>query len=878
MSAGLIGWRPLARLAWRELTRRRLRTFLISLMIAVPMMLLTFGSVATRTQSIKGDRQRAVTLGPTVDVRLQDINNPSPTSPTLTLPPGASSTEVASWGGARIVSGKKRSFMQLNKAEWSAPLLGNQYLLRHGAWPTKPNEAAVSGALARKFGLKTGGTLSLALPKLTFTISGVYDIRDGLGYEEAALALGTDFPTLTKQGTEAFVDLGPKVPDVQVDSFVRGLDGWTPHHPSYQEWAPGVQPIRLGEGGPEPLVAMQVGFAVALFLIGLIVSAAFAVGARRQLRQLGLVAANGGDPRQVGRVITLQGTLTALLGSFAGIAMGLGLVALAAPHANFASSVVLPGLVIQPLDWLVAGITSLLAGTFAAGLAAREARRAPILAALAGRRPLPAVTFRFPVAGAALIALGLLTPLSFRSDSASSLILAVGAVSFLLGGVLCCTYLVGRLETLAGHWRGALRLAARRMARYRSRTGPLVSIVMATAAVAIAVSGFRLSDDASKERDHPPSMVANHVIVSGRGLADDEVASATSQVMKLLPGAKVATFPDLDYNGQATQIHYLRLPAPASASQQTYMRTFIGSEELLRVLNVSEAVIAKFRSGMAIVSSDSALTGSVPFELVTEKLQGPAGQETPAATTPATQPDQQVEKVTIDSVAWPNLNVGEFNVGNRCATCGGAPSGTVVILPSALASKLGMTATTSNRLIVTPQALTTRDRTALYQLTNELMQRGDDLAIENGKQDGSFVNVRFEPNPFWSSTWIVTLVTAGGLVLALVITVIALAMATVDNRADNATLTALGAGPDLSRKVRAWEGTLLSGMGVLLAVPLGMLPVLAVQSAKQYDYPIVFPFATVGILVIIVPALAWLIGYASARTPRRVADLNLQLD
>jgi putative ABC transport system permease protein len=878
MSAGLIGWRPLARLAWRELTRRRLRTLLISLMIAVPMMLLTFGSVATRTQSIRGDRARAVSLGLVVDIRLQNINRGSTITPKLALPAGASAAEVASWAGARIVQDKTRSHVRIEQADWSAPLLRNQYLLRQGAWPTKPTEAAISGALARKFGLKTGGILSLALPKLGFTISGVYEMRDALGNEHAALALGTDVPTLTRDGTEAFVDLGPKVPDAQVDSFVRELDGWSPAYPYYQKSGAGLQPLRLGEGGPEPLVAMQVGFAVALFLIGLIVSAAFAVGARRQLRQLGLVAANGGDPRQVGRVITLQGTLTALLGSFAGIAMGLGLVALAAPHANFASSVVLPGLVIQPLDWLVAGITSLLAGTFAAGLAAREARRAPILAALAGRRPLPAVTFRFPVAGSALIGLGLLTPLSFRSDSASSLILAVGAVSFLLGGVLCCTYLVGRLETLAGHWRGALRLAARRMARYRSRTGPLVSIVMATAAVAIAVSGFRLSDDASKERDHPPSMVANHVIVSGRGLGDDEVALATSQAMKLLPGAKVATFPDLDYNGQATQIHYLRLPAPASASQQTYTRTFIGSEELLRLLNVSEAVIEQFRTGIAIVSSDSPLNGSVPFELVTEKLQRGAGQETPAATTPATQPAPEVEKVTIDSVAWPNLNVGEFYVGNRCATCGGAPSGTVVILPSALASKLGMTATTSNRLIVTPQALTTRDRAALYQLTNELIQRGDDLAIANGKQDGSFVNVRFEPNPFWSSTWILTLVTAGGLVLALLITAIALAMATVDNRADDATLTALGAGPDLSRKVRAWEGTLLSGLGVVLAVPMGMLPVLAVQSNHAYDYPIVFPWITVAILVLGVPALAWLIGYASARTPRRVADLNLQLD
>ena len=844
MSAGLMGWRPLARLAWRELTRRRLRTFLIALMIAVPMMLLTFGSVATRTQSMTGVRQRALRLGPTVDVRLQ---SGSSITPKLAVPAGASAVEVTGWGGARMVSGKTRSWVRLEEADWSAALLGNQYLLRDGAWPTKPTEAAITGALARKFGLKPGGTLSLALPKIAFTVSGVYDMRDALRSENAALALGTDVPNLTKEGIEAFVDLGPSGQDIELDSFVRGLDAWAPQYPFYEKSATGLRPIRFVEGGRAPLVAMQVGFAVALFVLGLIVSAAFAVGARRQLRQLGLVAANGGDPRQVGRVITLQGTLTAVLGSLAGVAMGLGLVALAAPHANRASNVVLPGLVIQPLDWLVAGLTALLAGTFAAGLAAREARRAPILATLAGRRPLLAVTLRFPIAGAGLIALGLFTPLSISvgSNGKVSLILAVKAVSFLLGGVLCCTYLVGRLETLAGNWRGARRLAARRMARYRSRTGPLVSIVMATAAVAIAVSGFKLSDNASKKRDHPPSMVANHVIVSGQGLADDEVASAADQVMKLLPGAKLATFPDLDYNGQAT---------------------------------VSEATIEKFQTGIAIVSSESALSGGVPFELLTEKLQSTAGQDMPVATTPSSQPVPQVEQVTIDSVPWPNLNIGEFNVGKPCPTCVEARSGAVVVLPPTVAARLGMKATTSNRLIVTPQALTAHDRQALYQLTNELFQRGDDLAIAEGKRNPAFVNVRFEPNPFWSSSWILTLVTAGGLALALLITGIALAMATVDNRADDATLTALGAGPDLSRKVRAWEGTLLSGLGVVLAVPMGMLPVLAVQSTRTYDYPIVFPWVTMGILVLGVPALAWLIGYASAPTPRRVADLNMQLD
>ena len=67
MSTGRMGWRPLARLAWREVARRKGRTALVTLLIALPVAFLTFMSVMVRTQRIDDQHARQVYAGPDVD-------------------------------------------------------------------------------------------------------------------------------------------------------------------------------------------------------------------------------------------------------------------------------------------------------------------------------------------------------------------------------------------------------------------------------------------------------------------------------------------------------------------------------------------------------------------------------------------------------------------------------------------------------------------------------------------------------------------------------------------------------------------------------------------------------------------------------------------
>lgn len=61
------------------------------------------------------------------------------------------------------------------------------------------------------------------------------------------------------------------------------------------------------------LVALIVG--LGLLEVVLLAGAAFAVAARRQVRDLGLVASNGGTARHVRRIVLAQGLLLGVRGS-----------------------------------------------------------------------------------------------------------------------------------------------------------------------------------------------------------------------------------------------------------------------------------------------------------------------------------------------------------------------------------------------------------------------------------------------------------------------------------------------------------------------------------------------------------------------------------
>jgi putative ABC transport system permease protein len=914
MSAGLMGWRPLARLAWREVVRRKGRTALVVTMVAVPMMMLTALSVWIRTDTVTGARANQLLLGPTVDVRVSPGPGfglgaqAMPFNPTATesfgpiLPAGATSVVVKTWYQGLFVSPQAKLGLQISQSDWGNPLLAHNFVLRSGAWPKSPGEAAVTGEVHTKARVNVGDTINLRVPKMTVKVTGVFERRDQLRNSELALAPTEVFNALPSAQNESYVDLGPAATQVDVANFLLAQTAWRSSNPYYDQVSVDDGVARLTsyrQPSTSPLTIMNVGFSVLLFLLGIIVAAVFAVGARRQLRQLGLVAANGGDPRQVGRVITLQGTAAALIGSVLGIAGGVLLVTATASYWNTWHGAIIPGIVVQPLDWLLGGSIALLAGTIAAGMAARQARRVPTLSALAGRRPLPAITARFPIIGAAIVGLGLFilsAGISYRQTQSGGgpspdpwIWLSLGSVLVIFGGVLCAPYLVGRLDPLAGRLSGALRLAARRTARHRARSGPLVGAIMAAAAAAIAFSAISLSTSEGNRQRYLPRFANNQVEVNGRssimyGTPSDRstptpetLQQVVSRVQALVPDTKAVQFQNLSRASESLKPNETSRWLTLSDNDQsgyTFRRdALIATSETLRSLGVPENVISKVQSGSVLIAGGGE-NFSNPLHVEVSTIKADANGQSAVPPT--------VERLQIDSVRSGDIDLGQrstgcfSNVRGPCKETRGA----VIIMSADSAARLGFEPVVPTTVIVAPRPLTLAQKRSLRDLVGDVNREAEDAATAEGKvfQYGNEPQIGFEFDESFPQSLTQLIVGGAALLLALLVTALALGLAAVDNRGDDATLVALGAAPSVRRKVRAWEGALLSGMGVLLAIPIGFLPSLVVRSVRYARNPIVFPWITVGILLVIVPALAWLIGYASARTPRRVTDLNLQLD
>jgi putative ABC transport system permease protein len=906
MSAGLIGWRPLARLAWREVVRRKGRTALVVIMVAVPMMMLTPLSVWIRTVTVTGARADQVSLGPTVDVRVfpgtglgrqGGLGDPSTRTEAPVLPTGAKSAEVKTWVQGLFVSPRAKLGLQISQGDWSNPLLAHTFPLRSGAWPTSPGEVAVTTEFRAKAKLKVGDTINLRVPKMTVKVTGVFERRDRLRNIELALAPTEVFNALPEAQVESFVDLGPAVAQADLTNFVLAQPSWRPSYPYYDSVENGVPRLTsYRQPSTSPITIMNVGFTILLFLLGIIVAAVFAVGARRQLRQLGLVAANGGDPRQVGRMITLQGTAAALIGSIAGVAAGALLMVATSSHWDTWHGAIIPGIVVQPLDWLFGGSVALLAGTIAAGLAARQARRVPTLSALAGRRPLPAITAHFPIIGAAIVGMGLFilsAAIKFRQTQAGGndppdpwIWLSLGSVLVIFGGVLCAPYLVGRLEPVAGRLSGALRLAARRTARHRARSGPLVGAIMAAAAAAIAFSAISLSTSEGNRQRYFPRYANNQVEVSGQpfvlygqesgrsGPTPETLEQTVSKVQALLPNAKAVQFQrPYDGNLASKTQRWLTIATNVRTGYGFQAMAIVASSETLRAVGLPSDVIGKVQSGSLVVAGSNE-NFALPLQVDLNTITPDANGQFAASPT--------VERLQIDTVQWGDVDLGQRSTGcfstvpGQCKEARAA----VIIMSAGSAASLGFATDAPTTVFITPKPLTPAQKQSLRDLESDLFQEAQDAAESSGNvyQYGTGPQIQYEFYKPFSQSLTQLIVGGAALLLALLVTALALGLAAVDNRGDDATLVALGAAPSVRRKVRAWEGTLLSGIGVLLAIPIGFLPSLVVRNVRYAQNPIVFPWITVGILVIIVPTLAWLIGYASARTPRRVADLDFQLD
>ena len=245
-----------------------------------------------------------------------------------------------------------------------------------------------------------------------------------------------------------------------------------------------------------------VGGALALFATGLIAAAAFVVGARRQLRDLGLVGAIGGERRHVLAVVVLGGTSLGFVGSIAGVVLGIAVAYVAHPFLDdFVQHAV------GPVDINVFAVVGAVAmGTGAATLAAlapaRAAAKLSTLDALAGRSAPPRPPGRVAGFGLLIVAAGgILTVLGTRTDY--DIFQAGGLIAMISGFLFSIPLFVGFVGRIASRLPMTGRLAAREAARHGRRTGAAVAAAVIALSVPIATAAYSHSRETFELRSPP---------------------------------------------------------------------------------------------------------------------------------------------------------------------------------------------------------------------------------------------------------------------------------------------------------------------------------------------------------------------------------------
>ncbi|MEM9745401.1 MAG: FtsX-like permease family protein, partial [Actinomycetota bacterium] len=516
-------WRLAFRIALRESLRRPGRTTLVMLLVLVPVAAMTMGIVIARSQVVSGVDGWERRLG-SADVVLVggfpfELDPPPGVEPVtideVQLPVGSTVVEYDSvyspipdigLGGNNSVE-----FTDVPLDELGA---GVGYDLIDGRAPRSASEVAISREVASASGVGVGDVLDLTNPDLTLDVVGVVENIDRLSAQFMILDdIDRDLVRPGQLQVNRLVTFPADVDPVEASRELAAIGAarpsssgppsaafhlesrWLDHH----SWT-------SGGGQPEPgLLIVAWAASVVLFAaLGIVIAAAFAVSARRQLVTIGQLSANGAPHRLIRRVLGLQGTVTALVAATLGLGVGILLAVLGQPIVEEVLDRRIDGLDVRPWDLVVIVVTATAAGTIAALVPARSTSRMPVLAALSGRRPVSdppgwmAPTGVALFVGGWLVLLGVVTT-DVASDSSGVFVALAGIAGGLgiLFGMVCCSpivvHLVGRL---ADRLRGSGRLAVRSLARTRGRSAAIVTSIATVMAIGTAALTAGASVDA----------------------------------------------------------------------------------------------------------------------------------------------------------------------------------------------------------------------------------------------------------------------------------------------------------------------------------------------------------------------------------------------
>jgi putative ABC transport system permease protein len=829
-SAAEVGrWRLAARLARREIRRRPWRTLLVVLLIGVPVAGLVVGDAAYRSGQLPADTShRFGTAAGRVVVSDSGRGDPQ-----------AELADVLAQmpSGTTSLSGAEVSFLPLRDAahpeavvnvdvstiDMTADMAAGIARPTDGRLPSAPDEVFLTRRIAEAFGVGVGDTLSLVRPAQSFVVVG---IGQADGYYGLFAAPGFD-TTVLRPGITQWVALidGPSVrsgsfePSVQMSESSDRFVG--------TEYPPTSQTDYL---------ALFLGWVFCILLmavLGIVVSAAFAVSGRRQLVTIGQLSASGTDPAVLRRYLALQGTWSAGVGVVAGVVLGLGLVPL------LDSAIANDGRVaVGAVDLVAIGLTALFAGTVAAIVPTRDLANTSVLAALGGRRPVGKVRPRQVRIGALAVAVGLtmmwlaVTSARHQNDTGdglgASVVLAAGGGLAVLAGMCCvCPMVVDLIARLGSRRRGSVRLATRSLGRHRARSAALMAAVAAIGAAAMAAG-------ATAEQD----LAERHLYSNQRGLDTLEISSQQG-------------------GADETQPYEVRQVEQSTLDQ---IEAIVGPAEWTQTRQLAVDPDAPSSSG------DISVPLVVAGPDVLDIIGLTAGQRTALA-----QADAAMISPIADGVAMSSSN--DLGFGSLETVDIQIDSGDMrwwqVVNPEAVDRLQLQTvpASTYGRL---SHDITRSEYDQLMNLNVFTNESAYFSAVRSDPVSTS-IGVPFPENDYTTMTRLIIL--GGMLLLTTVVVGIGMALWAAEGKDERDALVSIGAPPSTMAKVVGTKAWLLATAGGVIAVPLGFGTLrLAVAAAGEQTR---FPWLIAGGVVVVVPLLIGVVSTLGSAAAQRVRPVRM---
>lgn len=776
----------------------------------------------------------------------QQPRDTSKVDPLPLLPTGSTTARALQEAGQVDIRGPEAdTSVSLVTGAGQSKLTAGTFRLDGGQYPGKSTEVAVSPSLADYLGLLDDGKL-----KAGATLTAANDQK----YQVVGLARTFSDPSLrTVFGTPdtPLATIDPIAPVVYLADLPAGTDADALSDNLLSNGLMLLPRANIVDPPPDPygastdagavaVMALVIGFGI--LEIVLLAGTAFAVIARRQTRDLGLVTAAGGTPRDIRRIVLAQGLFMGAIGAGGGLLLAILAVLAGRPLWEKMLSTLIVSTEIPWLRLVPIAALGLLAGLAAAIVPAVSAGRQTPLAALSGRFAAAGGVVRLRKPAIWLVVFGVASTIlgsiwmsraleeaqrqvAQQGEHYRATVTPTGPIALVLLGITATVVglvwmlpnLVAKLAGFARFLPLSGRLALRDAARHRHRTGPAAAAIMmsvgATAAIAFAISNSIAAD---AEDYVPESLPGDAVLRFSPGGVTNSPATV-KKVAAALPVEQTYEIGQIIPTGAKRNGPYIPTLAVVTTptdQQNGYNLMAVDPAYVARFPGYGPQAAAELRAGKIVLPSPAGIKGG------TVPLSSDGDPESKSA------------------VSFPATSVPSAPMTAQLST-------TAIISPAA-ARKLG----------------TVDPYLAIYQLEREptsaelaavakILGHDDYLHIEKGYESPARL-------------WFLGLMAAATIVTLLGVA-ISVSLSAAEGRADLATLAAVGAPPRRRRSLAAAQAWILGELGCLLGVGVGALYGYTAHAA--FGSPqFMIPWREIGGIVIVVPLFAGLLAWLLTRS------------